>query len=83
MIGMSLEFEKHRVEGLLVLKTLIHFNRLDGLSVLYVVLKRETKRAKSILSGFTVLRKKREGSVADLIFKKSPDSWYLSETDNK
>ena len=60
-------------------KTLIHFNNLDGLSVMYVVLKRETKRAKSILSGFTVLRKEREGSVANLIKKKSPDSCYLSD----
>ena len=39
---------------------------------MYVVLKRETKRAKSILSGFTVLRKEREGSVANLIKKKIP-----------
>ena len=64
-------------------KTLIHFNNLDGLSVMYVVLKRETKRAKSILSGFTVLRKEREGSVANLIKKKSPDSCYLSDMDSK
>lgn len=53
----------------MVIKTVIHFNNLDGLSVLYVVLKRETKRAKNMLSGFTVLRKKREGSVANLTLK--------------
>lgn len=71
MIGMSLEFEKH-IEGLLVIKTVIHFNNLDGLSVLYVVLKRETKRAKNMLSGFTVLRRKEKGLWLIQFKKKNP-----------
>lgn len=53
----SLAFEKHGAEELLVLKTLTHFNNLDGLSVQSVVSKSGTERAKSVLRRFTVLRK--------------------------